>query len=202
MFKKGIALLLTLALCVGPLTSLAASIWICPTCGNLNNDQFCPKDGTPKPESRSGGSNSSLSPNNKCPVRPTFYRNLRYRDAGSNTQADYRPGLAVRKIIDDMGRREYGIFLKFTPSRRDSGYEIRRFDVVITGPSGRQLYTEGFNTNMTCQYGYYWAWEFYSLDDFFRQQVSETGTIASGKYLMDIYFNSLWAGQIWFKIAP
>ena len=204
--RKGIALVLLIVICALPLMSLADSYWICPSCGRLNDGNYCSNDATPRP-SNSGNSGSSsvntgsLSPNNKCPVTPSFYRNVRFRNVGSNTEADYNQGLSVARIIKDQGTREYGIYLKFTPNRSADGYVINRMDVVITGPSGEKLFTEGFPTNMTCQYRYYWYFPFYSLDDFFKDQISKTGTIATGKYLMDIYFNQLWAGQINFKIG-
>ena len=53
---------------------------------------------------------------------------------------------------------------------------------------------------MTCQYGYYWYWNFYSLHGLFEQMKSSYGRIVPGTYTMNIYFNSQWAGKVNFKI--
>ena len=206
--KRFISILFIMVFCLSAVGSaLGASYWYCPSCGRLNDGNFCPNDGVKKP-SDVGGSGSSyggvdvggLTPSNKCKVRPMIYSARRYKDANKETAYNLRADFSASTIIDQLGSRQYGLYFKFTPSGRDSGYEITRFDIVINDPSGEAVYTEGFDSDMTCQAGYYWYWNFFSLDQCFRYILDTKGKIRQGTYDMDIYFNRQWAGETSFRI--
>ena len=47
--KKVAALLLAGVLILACVPALAGTTWYCPTCGRLNDDNFCPRDGTARP---------------------------------------------------------------------------------------------------------------------------------------------------------
>lgn len=138
---------------------------------------------------------TDLSPNRKCPVQPTIYSKPRYRDTATDKVNNMSKGLSAKQINNPPDYRQYGLYFKFTPSRASNGYQIDRFDVVISDKNGTILYTEGFNANMTCQAGYYWYWDFFSLEGFYDNLRAIYGEVISGRFVMDIYFNSLWAGK-------
>ncbi len=54
--KKYIALLSALMIVLACVPALAGTQWYCPSCGRLNDNNFCPWDGTPRPSGMSGGS--------------------------------------------------------------------------------------------------------------------------------------------------
>ena len=143
----------------------------------------------------------TLTPASKCPAQPTVYSSPRYLDPRNNTGYDLRGGLSAKKINTDTSGREYGLYFKFTPKRADDGYEIRRFDVVVTNKAGEVLYVDGFDGYMDCQYRYYWCWNFFPLEGLFSGLRDRYGEVVSGRYTMDIYFNSLWAGKTAFSIG-
>ncbi len=206
--KKICSLLLALLLCLLSVPALADT-WYCPSCGRLNNANFCPVDGTAKPRDMGSSSSytnnqdrlSSLSPSNECIVQPTIYTCHRYYDNNRGKAYDLNEKFSVKKIRNNQRSRTYGLYMKFTPSRVDNGYHIHRFDVVISSPSGVSLYTTGFDTDMTCEYGRYWYWDFFSLEEFFAYSLQNYNNIPSGTYRIDIYFNSLWAGKSIFKVT-
>ena len=120
-----------------------------------------------------------LSPAYKCPVRPTIYSNRRYRKVGEDRAYEINKDFSVSMIRQNKGYLEYGLYLKFTPGRSDNGYYISRFDTVISDPYGNIVYRYGYDTNMTCQYGYYWYWDFYNLDGMFSRMLSQSASSAS-----------------------
>lgn len=142
----------------------------------------------------------ALSPNEKCPVRPQIYSNPRYKNADSDKAYDVNSGLSAKKINEQMDRRFYGLYFKFTPSGRDNGYMIWRFDVVVTDKNGQRLYIDGFDSEMECTAGYYWSWDFFPLEALFDNMRMLYGEVIPGNYKMDVYFNRLWAGSTSFKI--
>ena len=142
----------------------------------------------------------TLSPNNKCPIHPQVYCSPRYKDPGKEAY-DLKNGLQAYRIENPTVQgREYGLYFKFTPGKVDNGYRITRFDIVIRPSKGQPMYTEGFDTDMVCQYGRYWCWDFYSLEGFFDDMRWNYGGVLTGTYIMEVYFNSQWAGEVSFKI--
>ena len=144
---------------------------------------------------------TDLSRDRKCPAKPTLYTSARYKSVGSDQVAELRKGFSAKQINETEGSRVYGMYFKFTPKSGDHGYHISRFDVVITEKNGDILFADGFNTDMTCQRGYYWAWNFFPLDGMFRQLKQKYGEVVPGTYTMDIYFNSLWANSTKIKVG-
>ena len=139
-----------------------------------------------------------LSPTNKCRVHPTMYCAPRYQNPDSEPYN--LKSLSASAITSNYDIRDYGLYFKFTPSRIDDGFYIYRFDTVITDNRGNEIYWEGWDGSMTCQYGYYWYWNFYSLRGFFDALMSSYGRIVPATYTMNVYFNSQWAGKVNFKV--
>lgn len=154
---------------------------------------------TPKP-TPTPTPKATLSPNNKCPVQPIIYSNPRALNLSTDKAYDLNKKLSASTIEKDLGTREYGLYFKFTPGGKDNGYVITRFDVIITGPDHTIVHKEGFNDYMECRRGYYWFWDFFSLQEMFEKQLKEKGSIQTGNYTMDVYFNGLWAGKTAFLI--
>ena len=213
--KKGICMILAMFICLSAAgAALAGGIWYCPNCGRKNDSNFCPNDGVKKPEdldvtrkitpvqtdTSSELDLGGLSPSNKCIVRPMIYSARRYKDSNKETAYNLKGDFSATTIKNQLGTRQYGLYFKFTPSGKDNGYDIYRFDVVINDPTGEAVYTEGFDTEMTCQAGYYWYWNFFSLDACFRYILDTKGKIRQGYYDMDIYFNRQWAGETAFRV--
>ncbi len=69
--------------------------WTCPVCGSLNTDKFCPKDGTPKPEYSSGAAGVLPSLSDLYPGSNVVLRSLKDPDARVYSHAgpgnDYLP---------------------------------------------------------------------------------------------------------------
>ena len=55
--------------------------WACPVCGSLNTDNFCPKDGTPKPEYSSGAAGALPTLSDLYPGSTAVLRTLKDPDA-------------------------------------------------------------------------------------------------------------------------
>ena len=142
---------------------------------------------------------TDLSPDLKCPVQPMIYCNPRYLNEQTGRGYDLKNGLSANQINNNTSGREYGLYFKFTP-RGANGYMIKRFDFVIQNEDGDNLYIDGIDTNMECKNGYYWSWEFFPLQGLFTNMELLYGEVVPGQYTMDIYFNSLWAGQAKFRI--
>ena len=143
---------------------------------------------------------TTLSPDNKCPARPTIYCSPRYLHEKSGKGQELRDGLSARKINDANNTREYGLYLKFTPKKADNGYAIKRIDFVIRNKQGEVQYTAGFDTDIVCEYRYYWSWNFFPLNSFFAIRKLIDGEVLTGKYTLEIYFNELFAGSTTFTI--
>ncbi len=47
--RKLIAMILAISVLLSVTVAFGAGGWVCPVCGNVNYDSFCPKDGTAKP---------------------------------------------------------------------------------------------------------------------------------------------------------
>ena len=146
--------------------------------------------------------NADLSPDAKCRIHPQIYTSPRYKDKNKDQGYDLKNGLSASQIQKylDSGTREFGLYFKFTPGGGDVDYVIERLDVVIFDPSGKRVYTDGFNQTMTCKKGYYWMINFFSLDGLFRRLYSERGSIPTGRYKMDVYFDRLWTGSVTFVV--
>ena len=71
---------------------------------------------------------------------------------------------------------------------------------MVYDPSGKKVYTDGFNQSMECKKGYYWSINFFSLDTMFRNLYSERGSVPTGQYKMDVYFDRLWTGSVKFMV--
>ena len=142
-----------------------------------------------------------LSPENLSPAQPTLYSNPRFLDEGRNPY-DAGEALSAGTILKNRSRRAYGIYMKFTPGRRDSGYVIRRVDLVVSDPSGEAVYREGFDTDILCRYGEFWYWNFLSLDALFEERITAAGAVPTGKYTVDLYFDGGWAGRTAFSVGP
>lgn len=142
-----------------------------------------------------------LDPNRKCPVQPQVYCNPRYYNEDTGGAYDLSNGLSAKQINNALSNRSYGLYFKFTPHGKDNGYDINRFDVVVTDRQGNKLYIDGFDSDMQCEAGYYWAWNFFPLEGLFMNMRELYGQVIAGQYKMDIYFNGLWAGSVSFKIA-
>ena len=207
--KRTAAWLLTVFFCLC-LGMAAAEVWYCPLCGRRNEDNYCPNDGTKKPDDllsdRKGQTVdlydiSDLSPSNKCRVQPMIYSTNRYREIGKDSGYDIRKDFSVKTIQNNRGSKEYGLYFKFTPGGKDNGYLITRFDIVIEDPKKNIIYTEGFDSDMECKKGYYWYWNFFSLQNMFEEQLDTTGTIPLGTFTLHVYFNRLWAGKTTFKVV-
>ena len=174
--KKGLSLLLALVICLSGMmftSALAAS---------SGNSTFVYPT-------------TSLSPNLKCPVQPTVYCKPRFFDTTTQKANNMSKGLSAKQINSAPANRQYGLYFKFTPARSADGYQINRFDIVISDSNGQVLYTDGGISFMTCQAGYYWAWDFFSLEGFYENLRAIYGEVVPGRFVMDIYFNSLWAGK-------
>ena len=137
---------------------------------------------------------ATLSPDNKCPVQPTIYCSPRQKSISSGKISDLKQ-LSAGSIKKYQGSLDYGLYFKFTPKAKDDGYVILRFDYVITGPDGTVEVEEGFNDYMECRKNYYWYWQFFTLQNIFDRQIRQSGSVTTGTYRMDIYFNGLWAGK-------
>lgn len=135
----------------------------------------------------------------KCPQQPTVYCAPRYMDLGAQPQ-NLKRGLSASQILSDYSGREYGLYFKFTPRGKNQNYLITRFDVTISDAKGNLVYVEGFDDYMQCQPRYYWYWNFFNLKGLFENLKTLNGTITPGKYVMNIYFNRLWAGKTNFTI--
>ena len=136
-----------------------------------------------------------LSTENKSPVDTTFYANPRFRVLGAENAYDLPNGFSAQQINSLSDKREFGLYFKFTPSAKNDGYRIERFDIVISDGTGRELFTDGFNQEMICQRGVYWYWDFFSLKGLFEELRAEHGKVIPGRFTMDIYFNNLWVGK-------
>ena len=143
---------------------------------------------------------TSLSSDKKCPAQPTIYCSPRYLHEKTGKGQDLRDGLSAKKINDENNTREYGLYLKFTPKRADDGYTIRRIDFVIRNKQGEVQYTAGFDTEVVCEYRYYWSWNFFPLSGFFALRKLMDGEVLTGRYTLEIYFNELFAGSTQFSI--
>ena len=143
---------------------------------------------------------TSLTSDKKCPAQPTIYCSPRYLHEKTGKGQDLRDGLSAKKINDENNSREYGLYLKFTPKRADDGYTIRRIDFVIRNKQGEVQYTAGFDTEVVCEYRYYWSWNFFSLSGFFALRKLMDGEVLAGRYTLEIYFNELFAGSTQFSI--
>jgi len=143
---------------------------------------------------------TKLSPDAKCPAQPTIYCSPRYLHEKTRKGQDLRDGLSAKKINDENNTREYGLYLKFTPKRADDGYTIRRIDFVIRNKQGEIQYTAGFDTEVVCEYRYYWSWNFFPLSGFFAVRKLMDGEVLTGRYTLEIYFNELFAGSTQFSI--
>ena len=155
---------------------------------------------TPKPTA-TPTPKTTLSPKNKCSAQPTIYCSPRMKVLATGIASDLRSGLSAAAIKKYAGEREYGLYFKFTPKARDDGYLITRFDVIITGPDKQVAFQDGFYDTMQCQKGYYWYWNFFPLQEMFDEQIRKYGSVKTGTYSMDIYFNELWAGKTSFKVS-
>lgn len=153
-----------------------------------------------QPLAKWGYSGSYLDPSNVGPVTPTIYSTRRYRDIGKDKAYDLNGDFSSSMIRRQQGNREYGLYLKFTPGRTDDDYYIWRFDTIVTDPWGDQVFYEGFDSDMTCKFGYYWYWEFYNLNSMFEDLIYQYGNVPKGTYTMDIYFNEKWAGKTQFRV--
>ncbi len=185
-------------MCAMNVVAFAGDTWFCPQCGRKNDGNFCPNDGTAKPNNGSSG----LSRNKKCPVQPQIYSNKRFKDADKEFGMDLPNDISRAHVIRqlEIGNREYGLYLKFTPSWMDQGYYIYRIDFVMSDPKGTEIYSCGMDTSITCEADRFVEWNFFSLMDMFREQLDVYGSISTGKYTMDIYFNSEWAGSTAFMV--
>ncbi len=195
-------------------------LWDCPECGRTGNKgNFCGGCGspyteetplpsptptpkptptpTPKPTASPTPSPTpvTLSRNQKCPVQPTIYCKPRYFDTKKQKAFNMSGRLSAKQINNASSDRQYGLYFKFTPPRNSTGYEIRRFDLVFSDKNDNILYQEGFDTSMTCQANYYWYWDFFPLEGLYTKMRSLYGEVVSGHYILDIYFNGLWAGK-------
>ena len=153
---------------------------------------------TPKPTA-TATPKTTLSPENKCSVQPTIYCSPRQKSLTSDIVSDLK-SLSAKNIKKYQGSLDYGLYFKFTPKAKDDGYLILRFDVVITGPDGTVEYEDGFFDTMECKKNYYWYWKFFSLQDVFDSHIRQYGSVKTGTYRMDIYFNGLWAGKTTFRV--
>jgi len=54
--KKVFSILMAVLILVTSTWAAADGRWYCPNCGRLNDDNFCPKDGTPRPSDMAGQS--------------------------------------------------------------------------------------------------------------------------------------------------
>lgn len=142
----------------------------------------------------------ALSPDIPCSAHPTVYSSPRYLNTESQKAFDLPYGLSAKQI-NNATNREFGLYFKFTPGGKDAGYRITRFDVVVTAQNGEKLYIDGFDSDMECKAGYYWAWDFFPLEGLFINMRTLYGQVVAGKYRMDIYFNREWAGNTMFTIA-
>ena len=150
-------------------------------------------------DKKSGSIETSLSPDNKCPAQPQIYCSPRCKNLDNNQAFDTNSLSA--KQINSSSNRSYGLYFKFTPSVKDNGYQINRIDVVVSdAKKNTVLYVDGFDTDMRCQRGYYWAWNFFSLEGLYDKMRETDGQVVAGQYRMDIYFNQLWAGKTSFRI--
>ena len=83
---KRIFALFLLSVLLLPSAGLATTTWYCPTCGRLNDNNFCPVDGTAKPT----GGNTSSNYTNYSYITATLNSKLATR-TGPGTQYD-EPG--------------------------------------------------------------------------------------------------------------
>lgn len=183
--KRMIWVLLTVILCVGivfqPMSGLAATK---RSTYSIFSTEF-----------------KLLSPDDVGSITPTVYSSLRFKNSGDDRGFDINDGyLSADKIQKQSGKREYGLYLKFTPGRADNGAKIERIDFVISDPDDNIILNAGFDTEVVCEYGYYWYWDFFSLDDLFTDLASQTTGIPVGLYTLDIYFNSHWGGTTHFRV--
>ena len=172
--KKGSSLLLALIICLAGMmfsSALAASSgsFVYPT--------------------------TSLSPNLKCPVQPAIYTKPRSYDTAAAKANNMAKGLSAKQINSASPGRHFGLYFKFTPARSATGYVIRRIDFVISDTNGQILNVYGIDTTVTCQGGYYWYWDFFPLDELYDALRGINGEVVPGKFVLDLYFNSLWAGR-------
>ena len=143
---------------------------------------------------------TSLSPDNQCPAQPQIYCSPRCKNLDNNQAYDIN-SLSAKQINNTSANRSYGLYFKFTPSVKDNGYQINRIDVVVSDTKNNAvLYVDGFDTNIRCQKGYYWAWDFFTLEGLYDNMRGTDGQVVAGQYRMDIYFNQLWAGKTNFRI--
>ena len=159
-----------------------------------------PASGTTPAAGASGTVSTDLSPDNKCPVQPTVYASPRWRDTKTQKAYNLQGGLKAAQIDQNNAGREYGLYFKFTPPASADGYTITRLDFNISDRNGKLLYTTGDNTFMQCTAGYYFAWQFLSLEGFFDALRGTNGKVTSGNFVLDVYFNGLWAGKVNFVI--
>ena len=147
---------------------------------------------------------TDLSPDNKCPMRPTVYSTPRYYNTAANKayDLDRKKGLSAKTINNETGDKLYGLYLKLTPGGKDVGYTVKRFDIVVKDSDGRILYTDGFDSDLTCKNGYYFVWNFFPLEGLYNNMKQLYGEVIPGNYNMDVYINELWAGNAGIRINP
>ena len=180
--KKGCSLLLALIICLS---------------GIMVSSVLAAADASTS--ASSGGSfvspSTSLSPRIKCPVQPTFYCKPRFYDTETQKANNMSKGLSAKQINSAPANRKYGLFFKFTPSRSADGYQISRFDWVYSDKNGHVLYTDSLDASTTCRAGYSYSWKFFPLEGFYENLRAIYGEVVPGRFVLDIYFNGLWAGK-------
>ena len=141
----------------------------------------------------------TLSPNHKSSIKATIYSSPRSRRI-SNESVTNLKSFSVKTMAKNKGIYEYGLYFKFTPKASEAGNVISRFDFVVTGPYGDIVYQDGFYQIMRLQRNHYGAIKFFNLQGMFDEQARKYGSVPTGTYTLDVYFDEAWSGKTTFKV--
>lgn len=152
--------------------------------------------------------NQNLSHDEKCVVQPQLYCCARFKDKGQEFghdiselgQGDAFSAKAIQRQLE-IGKKDYGIYFKITPSWEDDGYVIHETTLTFIDPKGNMVFSIIFDYEITLSNGYFVSWNFLNLMDMFGEQLKENGSIVTGKYYLDVYFNGKWAGSTFFMVG-
>ncbi|MBR2663499.1 MAG: hypothetical protein IKE25_07285 [Clostridia bacterium] len=141
-----------------------------------------------------------LSVDQPYPYPLMVYCSPRYMDPDMEKGVNLQRGLYAKQINTDTSGRSYGLYLKITPRAQKEMYTVNRFDITVSLKDGPLVYVEGFHRTVNVVPGYLLYWNFFRLDGMYDNMKTLFGEVLSGTYILDVYFDGLWAGSTSFYI--